>query len=218
MLDFEPTTVLIFLGFIFSIVVHECAHGLVAHWCGDDTAVQLGRITLNPISHIDPVMSILLPGFLLMASHGQWAFGGAKPVPVNPFNLRNPKRDMMWVAWAGPMSNVILAIGFALLGNVAFLVLRSDPAFGMSLLHVVVGLVSVNLLLAGFNLIPVPPLDGSKILAGLLPRDMAASLMRLEPYGMLIVGALVFSGATAHLLWPVGYAADWMLKTLIFIH
>ena len=217
MFDFDPAIVLVGLGFIFSIVVHECAHGIVAYWCGDETAVRLGRITLDPIPHVDPIMSILLPGLLLLASNGQAVFGGAKPVPVIASNLRHPKRDMMWVAWAGPMSNVLLAIAFALLVNLAVLFTRYDPNLGAVLERGVRGIVTINLLLAAFNLLPIPPLDGSKIVAGLLPPDMAARLMRLEPYGMLIVGALVFSGGIAHFLWPVGYAAGWILQTFVFV-
>src|SRR5262245_36662250 len=103
---------LVFLGFIFSIVVHECAHAIVASWCGDDTARLLGRITLNPVPHIDPFMSVIVPLMLLVASRGQYAFGGAKPVPVNVLRLRHPRRDMMWVAIAGPISNLLLAVAF----------------------------------------------------------------------------------------------------------
>src|SRR6266850_2180078 len=108
---------LVFIGFIFSIVVHECAHAIVASWCGDDTARLLGRITLNPIPHIDPFMSVLLPLSMLYMSGWQYAFGGAKPVPVNYFRLRHPRRDMMWVALAGPVSNLILAVCFAISAN-----------------------------------------------------------------------------------------------------
>jgi Zn-dependent protease len=206
--------ILVFIGFLFSIVVHECAHGLVAHWLGDDTALRLGRITLNPLPHIDPFMSLVLPLVLYMA-HAP-IFGGAKPVPVVAYNLNHPRRDMMWVAWAGPVSNILLAVGFALAGNLIFFVAKIDPGLGQSLLQVLVQLVVVNLLLAGFNLIPVPPLDGSRILAGLLSPEMAAPLVRLEPYGFLIVGLLVFTGATSHLLAPVYVVAHWFLRTLIF--
>ena len=206
---------LVLIGFLFSIVVHECAHGLMAHWCGDDTALHLGRITLNPIPHIDPMMSIVIPFVLWMS--GSPIFGGAKAVPVNPYYLRHPKRDMMWVAWAGPMSNIILAVGFACLGNVVALVGRFDQRLAHDLRAALGGIVGVNVLLAMFNLIPVPPLDGSRILVGLLPPSMAAPILRLEPYGMLCVAFLIFSGATRFILSPVGEVAYWLMQTLVFI-
>ncbi len=207
---------LVLLGLVFSLVVHECAHAIVAWWCGDDTARLLGRITLNPVPHIDPFMSILLPAAMLLMSNGQMAFGGAKPVPVNPYNLRRPRRDMMLVALAGPASNVALAFAFATLAN-AILLLRADREFTVALLKVLFGIVNLNVVLAFFNLIPVPPLDGSRVLSYFLPSDLAHSMARLERYGMLIVGVLVLSGATSQLLWPVTGVTEWIWKTMIFL-
>jgi Zn-dependent protease len=211
------TGVLVFVGFLFSIVVHECAHGVVANWCGDDTALRLGRITLNPIPHIDPLLSVIMP-LVLWMSHAPAIFGGAKPVPVNAYNLRNPRRDMMWVAWAGPVSNILLAIGFALLGNLVALTRRFDERLSNLLLDDVLWqIVLINMVLAGFNLIPVPPLDGSRILVGLLPPSMALPIMRLEPYGMLLVALLIFIGVTSIILIPVYSAAHWLWETLVFL-
>lgn len=203
-------SIAIFIGFVFSIVVHECAHGLMAYRCGDDTAYLLGRITLDPIPHVDPFMSILLPAVLMMTTG--CAFGGARPVPVIPANLRNPLRDMMWVAWAGPMSNILLAIGFALLTNGVVLV--PDPDLAVNLLVILQQLVYINLLLAAFNLLPIPPLDGSRILAGLLPARQRDALMRFEPYGLFLVMGVIFL-AGGYVLWPAAVAAQWVCATCL---
>jgi len=207
---------LIFLGFVFSIVVHECAHAIVASWCGDDTARLLGRITLNPVPHIDPFMSVIVPLGLMIGSGGTMVFGGAKPVPVNIYRLRHPRRDMMWVALAGPISNVILAVLFALAGNLLWFAFKADFDFGVKLFQAVSGIVSVNMLLACFNMIPVPPLDGSRVLSYFLPSDMALWLARVERFGLVIVALLIFSGVLAPLLMPASLATHWLIKNLIF--
>ncbi|AMM23708.1 site-2 protease family protein [Variovorax sp. PAMC 28711] len=185
-------TVLIYaLPVVFAITVHEAAHGYVARHFGDNTAYTLGRVTLNPIKHIDPVGTILMPLMLYFATSGAFLFGYAKPVPVNFNQLRNPKRDMIWVALAGPASNFIQAILWALL----FVALVAGNVTETFFLKMAQGGVLVNLVMWAFNLFPLPPLDGGRVLAGLLPRGAAQSfLARIEPYGFFIVMALVLAG------------------------
>jgi Zn-dependent protease len=178
------------LPVLFSITVHEAAHGYAARYFGDNTAYMLGRITLNPIKHIDPIGTILMPLLLLFTTSGAFLFGYAKPVPVRFGNLRNPKRDMIWVALAGPGANLVQALMWGFL----FLVLSglevSEPYF----LAVSKAGVTVNVVMFVFNLFPLPPLDGGRILVGLLPYPQAAAISRVEPWGFFIVMALVISG------------------------
>lgn len=185
-------TVLIYaLPVIFAITVHEAAHGYVARYLGDDTAYLMGRMTLNPLRHIDPVGTILMPLVLYFATSGAFLFGYAKPVPVQFGNLRHPKRDMIWVALAGPASNFIMAIGWAVL-LVALVATGVDETFFLKMAQ---GGVLVNLVMWAFNLFPLPPLDGGRVLAGLLPRGAAQTLLaRIEPFGFFIVMALVLAG------------------------
>ncbi len=178
---------------VFAITLHEAAHGYVAKSFGDRTAEMLGRITLNPLKHIDPVGTILVPGVLILAAKlggPQFVFGWAKPVPVNFGNLRNPKRDMLWVAAAGPGANFAMAVLWALLLKVAAPGGVSESAH--LLLMAKIG-VSVNLVLMALNLLPVPPLDGGRIAVSLLPVHAAHAYARIEPYGLfIIVGLLAF--------------------------
>ena len=185
-------TVLIYaLPVIFAITVHEAAHGYVARYLGDDTAYLMGRMTLNPLRHIDPVGTILMPLVLYFATSGAFLFGYAKPVPVQFGNLRHPKRDMIWVALAGPASNFIMAIGWAVV-LVALVATGVDETFFIKMAQ---GGVLVNLVMWAFNLFPLPPLDGGRVLAGLLPRGAAQTLLaRIEPFGFFIVMALVLAG------------------------
>ncbi|WP_198969662.1 site-2 protease family protein [Xylophilus sp. ASV27] len=200
-------TVLIYaLPVLFAITVHEAAHGYAARHFGDNTALALGRITLNPLKHIDPVGTILMPVLLYFATSGAFLFGYAKPVPVNFGHLRNPRRDMVWVALAGPGSNFVQAILWALM-----LVLL--VAFGVQerfFLEMARAGVLVNLVMCAFNLFPLPPLDGGRVLVGLLPWKQAQLLSRLEPYGFFIVLALVLTGIVGRLwlqpLMSAGYA------------
>jgi Zn-dependent protease len=188
-------TVLIYaLPVIFAITVHEAAHGYVARHFGDNTAEVMGRVTLNPMKHIDPIGTILMPLMLYFATSGAFLFGYAKPVPVNFGRLRHPKRDMIWVALAGPVSNFIQAILWAL-------VLVSLVAAGVNetfFIKMAQGGVLVNLVMWAFNLFPLPPLDGGRVLAGLLPNGPAQNfLARIEPYGFFIVMGLVIAGVVS---------------------
>ena len=184
-------TVLIYaLPVLFAITVHEAAHGYAARHFGDHTAYMLGRITLNPLKHIDPIGTILMPIMLYFATSGAFLFGYAKPVPVNFGHLRNPKRDMVWVALAGPASNFVQAIVWA----VVMITLVGTGMNERFFLEMARAGVLVNLVMWAFNLFPVPPLDGGRILVGLLPWKQAQMVSRLEPYGFFIVMGLVIFG------------------------
>ncbi|MBP7420419.1 MAG: site-2 protease family protein [Xylophilus sp.] len=184
-------TVLIYaLPVLFAITVHEAAHGYAARHFGDNTAYMLGRITLNPIKHIDPIGTILMPIMLYFATSGAFLFGYAKPVPVNFGHLRNPKRDMVWVALAGPASNFVQAIVWAVV-MITLVGTGMDERFFLEMARAGV---LVNLVMWAFNLFPVPPLDGGRILVGLLPWKQAQMVSRLEPYGFFIVMGLVIFG------------------------
>jgi Zn-dependent protease len=210
-------TVLIYaLPVVFAITVHEAAHGYVARYLGDNTAYVLGRVTLNPLKHIDPVGTILMPLLLYFATSGAFLFGYAKPVPVNFNRLRNPKRDMVWVALAGPASNFIQAIIWALF----FVGLRAGHIDEPFFIKMAQGGVLVNLVMWAFNLFPLPPLDGGRVLAGLLPRGGAQDfLSRIEPYGFFIVMGLVIAGVVSDYwlrpLMGLGYQAINLLLTPI---
>ena len=195
-------TVLIYaLPVLFAITIHEAAHGYVARALGDNTAYVMGRVTLNPFKHIDPVGTILMPLLLYFATSGAFLFGYAKPVPVNFNRLRHPKRDMVWVALAGPASNFFQAILWALF-LVGLVGAGINETFFIKMAQ---GGVLVNLVMWAFNLFPLPPLDGGRVLAGLLPRGKAQDLLaRIEPYGFFIVMGLVLLGVvSAYWLWPL---------------
>ena len=185
-------TVLIYaLPVVFAITVHEAAHGYVARHFGDDTAWRMGRLTLNPLKHIDPIGTIAMPLLLYFATSGAFLFGYAKPVPVDFGQLRHPRRDMVWVALAGPASNFIQAIGWA----VVFVLLRGFGVQERFFVEMAQAGMLVNMVMWAFNLFPLPPLDGGRVLAGLLPRGGAQQcLARIEPYGFFIVMGLVIAG------------------------
>jgi Zn-dependent protease len=175
------------LPLIVAITFHEAAHGFVAHALGDNTAWERGRVTFNPLKHIDPFGTLILPAMLLLA-HSPFLFGYAKPVPVNFRALRHPRIDMVWVALAGPATNIILALAAAL----AFHGLSLAPAGAAQwLADNLRNALVVNVVLAVFNMLPIPPLDGGRVAVGLLPGVLAGALARLEPYGMLILIALL---------------------------
>ncbi|WP_431128479.1 site-2 protease family protein [Variovorax paradoxus] len=200
-------TVLIYaLPVVFAITVHEAAHGYVARHFGDNTAEVMGRVTLNPMKHIDPIGTILMPLMLYFATSGAFLFGYAKPVPVNFGRLRHPKRDMIWVALAGPASNFVQAILWALV-LVGLIAAGVDETFFIKMAQ---GGVLVNLVMWAFNLFPLPPLDGGRVLAGLLPNGAAQNfLARIEPFGFFIVMGLVLAGIVSTFwlrpLMDVGY-------------
>ena len=194
-------TVLIYaLPVLFAITVHEAAHGYVARYLGDNTAYAAGRVTLNPIKHIDPMGTILMPLLLYFATNGLFLFGYAKPVPVNFGALRRPKRDMIWVALAGPAANLVQALLWA----IAFTMLVLAGVDETFFVEMCKAGVLVNLVMWAFNLFPLPPLDGGRILVGLLPWRAAVAVSRIEPWGFFIVLGLVLLGIVgAYWLWPL---------------
>lgn len=187
---------LISFGFLMiAMTVHEFSHALVAYKLGDTTAKFSGRLTLNPFAHIDPVWTFLFPLFLFISTQGQFIFGAAKPVPINFRALRNPRRDVIWVGLSGPLANFILAF-------LASILLRIMPAY-LKMNLVFYTLIMINIVLGVFNLIPIPPLDGSRILMGLLPRGLSSKYSSIEPYGFVILILLIFMGFLDYIIWPV---------------
>ncbi|MEC4678721.1 MAG: site-2 protease family protein [Nitrospirota bacterium] len=204
------------LPLIFAVTLHEAAHAWVADKKGDPTARQLGRITMNPLSHIDPFGTVIIP-LLMFASTG-FIFGYAKPVPVNPLNLRRPKEDMAWVAAAGPGMNLILAVisgicyrllssSFFMGGGGLFSEMGSSATFFLLPLREMLHFsVLINVVLMIFNLIPIPPLDGGRVLVGILPRAQARLISSIEPYGMFLMVFIVFMdpfGLMRKIVWPL---------------
>jgi len=195
---------------LFAIAVHEVAHGWIAHRLGDSTAYMMGRLTLNPLKHIDPVGTILVPAILIYTVG--FAFGWAKPVPINWHNLKYPKRDIALVAIAGPASNLLMAIAWGLVMKLSSLLpgsmaLISEPLGYMGLFGIL-----INTVLMVFNLIPIPPTDGGRIITSLLPTKMAYAVSRVEPYGMFILIGLILSG----LLWKViGPIIDTVMRFIL---
>ena len=176
---------------LFAITLHEVAHGWTARYFGDPTAHFAGRLTLNPLKHIDPIGTVVLPIVLLFLT--PFVFGWAKPVPVSFANLRNPRRDMILVAAAGPASNLAMALGWSLIAALQLSVLNIGGVMGEWVLGVCEWGIRINVLLAVFNMVPIPPLDGGRVLAGLLPPGGARMLDRIEPFGILIVLLLAFT-------------------------
>ena len=190
---------------IFAITLHEAAHGYVAKYFGDMTAYSQGRVSLNPIRHIDPVGTVILPLVLLAVSKfigGGFIFGWAKPVPVNFGNLRHPKRDMRWVAAAGPAANLVMAIFWVLMLKLSFTDAVGSLPFAMPLALMGAAGVLVNAIFMVLNLLPIPPLDGGRILVSLLPHRLAYQFSRIEPYGFIIILVLLFAKVLDYVMWP----------------
>lgn len=216
MLDFSlPQKIAIWaLPVLFAITVHEVAHGYVASRLGDRTAQMMGRLTLNPLKHIDPIGTVLVPLVMLLLPGG-FLFGWAKPVPIGYRNLNNPKRDMAIVAAAGPLSNLLMALGWALLLRLSVALLQSMPWAAQPLFFMAQAGIAINLILMVLNLVPVPPLDGGRVLTGLLPMPQAARFAAIEPYGLMIVVALLVSGVLGRLLQPAIGLFNELLLTLV---
>jgi Zn-dependent protease len=212
--------VLAAIPILIAITFHEAAHGFVAYKLGDPTAKMVGRLTLNPLAHIDPVGTILVPIMLFVLSNGTFIFGSARPVPVNFYNLGNPRRDSALVSAAGPMTNIIIAFISIL---ISMLLIRIIPAgeggsfIGEKILLPVFLMLKYsiifNIFLAAFNLLPVPPLDGGRIVLSLLPTRQSYHFSRLEPYGILIVLGLWFTGIAQYIITPIQF----LIKLIISI-
>lgn len=189
------------LPVIFAITLHEAAHGYAARHFGDLTAWQAGRISLNPIRHIDLIGTIVVPVSILLLSAGNFLFGWAKPVPVNFGRLRKPKQDMFWVAAAGPGANLFMALAWALMFK--FAEAAPDNAYSLPMARMADIGIDVNLVLMALNLLPIPPLDGGRIAVSLLPHRMAWNFARIEPWGFPILLLLLFTGILGSILGPV---------------
>lgn len=190
---------------LIAIVFHELAHGWVAYKLGDNTAKFSGRLTLNPISHIDLFGTIIMPFLLLVLTSGQWVFGYAKPVPVNPYNFKNPKIGMAITAAGGPLANLLLAIACTIILKWVLLpFMGAIPNFIFEpLILIFKATIMINIVLAAFNLIPIPPLDGGRIIIGVLPVRYSEMMERIEPFGSLIVIIMIVTGLTSVFVWPL---------------
>ena len=188
------------LPVLFAITVHEVAHGWAAKKLGDPTAMMMGRLTLNPLKHIDPIGTVLVP--LALVLMGGFIFGWAKPVPVTWDNLRNPKRDMALVAIAGPLANLVMAFCWALIMKVGFMLGDDFNWLAWPLIYMGGAGIAINGVLMLLNLLPVPPLDGGRVMAGLLPGPWAWKLSRIEPYGLMIMVGLMVTGMLGKILGP----------------
>ncbi len=184
---------------LFAITLHEFAHGWVARRLGDPTASSMGRLTVNPLAHIDPLGTILIP--LLTMMFGGFIFGWAKPVPIDPRHFQDPRRGMAWVGLAGPAANLLMALFWTWVLSMSLNLEGINLAVPAALMAQI-GII-INVILMVLNLLPIPPLDGSRVLAGIVPPDWARNIYRIEPYGLLIIMALLFTGVLGKILWPI---------------
>ena len=190
------------LPILLAITLHEYAHGWVANKLGDNTAKALGRLTINPIKHIDPIGTILIPGILLLIG-SSFLFGYAKPIPVNALNLKNIRKDMAIIAIAGPLSNLFMAFAWGFIMLFATYGIFGDVAIAKGFYDMGKNGVLINVLLMVLNLLPIPPLDGAKVLSGFVPKNIANTLDRVEPYGFFILIGLLFLGILNKIMLPI---------------
>lgn len=205
------------LPVLLSITLHEAAHAYVAFRCGDTTAKMFGRLTLNPIKHIDPIGTILIPILIGVLSHFSFIFGYAKPVPINPAQFRNIRRDTILVSLAGPVANLLMALIWAFLYKIATYIQPQDSMLAIFLHFTAQAGILINLVLAFLNLIPIPPLDGSRVVSSLLPAKSAKMYEKLEPYGFIILLLLLVTGVVATIITPLVNISVNILSSLLNI-
>ncbi|MES2115774.1 MAG: site-2 protease family protein [Pseudomonadota bacterium] len=205
-------TILVYaLPVLFAITLHEAAHAYAARYFGDNTAFLAGRMSMNPIKHIDLLGTIIIPIMLYLATDGKFVFGYAKPVPVDFSALRNPKKQMAWVALAGPAANFVMALGWMLLALVEAAAGVTEPFF----IRMAQAGILTNILMFAFNLVPIPPLDGGRILTSALPHAMAYKFARIEPYGFYIVLALIYFKILNFFVVPLAMLTEFVLRMLL---
>ena len=210
--DIIQTIAVYALPVLFAITLHEAAHAFAAKYFGDSTAYLAGRMSLNPLKHIDPFGTILIPVALYIATSGAFLFGYAKPVPIDFGQLRNPRRQMAWVALAGPAANFAMA----LLWLIVSVLLRAGQVGEVFFLEMAKAGILVNVLMFAFNLVPIPPLDGGRILTSMLPNKLAARFERIEPYGFFIVLALIYFKILNFWVLPLMLMTDFVLRAIVF--